>query len=300
MDLQRLRGFYWTAQLGSVSGAARMIHLSQSAISHQLRSLEKELGTKLYERTRRGIALTPDGVRLMEYARRIVHAVDDLKNEFADRPGPPRGTVRIAAFRGIATHALPAMTRRFHAAYPDVRLVIASRAFDTRLLDMVARGEVDLGAVASWNEFRSLRYLEFASHEMVACTAPDHPWVGRTEAPTLEELAAEPLVLYEKGTAIRNRLDQVFENGDLRPEVAVAVGGSQALLEFVKIGLGVGLVSSLVAAPGRDPGLHVIPVSELFGRLGYGFVLPRGRYVPLTVQAFLASAGVAAERRQES
>ncbi len=54
MDLQRLRGFYWTAQLGSVSGAAQMIHVTQSAISHQLRSLEAELGVKLYERTRRG------------------------------------------------------------------------------------------------------------------------------------------------------------------------------------------------------------------------------------------------------
>lgn len=296
MDLQRLRGFYWTGQLGSVSGAAQMIHVSQSAISHQLRSLEEELGAKLYQRTRRGIALTPDGVRLMEYARRVVHAVDDLQSDFADMPGRPRGTIRIAAFRGIATHTLPAITQRFHAAHPDVRLVISSRAFDAILLDMVVRGEADLGAVASWNDFRGLRYLEFASYDMVACTAPDHPWVGRSEPLTLEELARESLVLYEPGTAIRNRLDQIFNRSALRPEVAVSVGGSQALLEFVKIGLGVGLVSTLVAAPGRDPALHVLPVSDLLGKLGYGFVLPRGRYVSLTVRAFLASAGIVTER----
>lgn len=296
MDLQRLRGFYWTAQLGSVTAAAQMIHVSQSAISHQLRSLETELGAKLYERTRRGIALTPDGVRLMEYARRVVQAVDDLESDFADQSGRPRGTIRIAAFRGIATHVLPAMTQRFHAAYPDVRLIIASRAVDTNLLDMVTRGEVDLGAVASWNHFRDMHYLEFASYDMVVCTASDHPWANRTDPPTLEELAREPLVLYEPGTAIRNRLEQIFHRHDLRPDVAVSVGGSQALLEFVKIGLGVGLVSSLVAAPGRDPDLHVLPVSDLFGKLGYGFVLPRGRYVSVTLQAFLASAGVSSER----
>jgi len=295
MDLQRLRGFYWTAQLGSVTGAARMIHVSQSAISHQLRSLEEELGTKLYERTRRGIALTPDGVRLVEYARRIVHAADDLQSDFADKGTRPRGTIRIAAFRGIATHALPAITQRYHAAYPDVRLMIASRAFDTILLDMVHRGEADLGAVASWNDLGGMHYLEFASHDMVACTAPDHPWVGRPDPPTLEELAGQHLVLYEPGTAIRNRLEETFHRHGLRPDVSVSVGGSQALLEFVRIGLGVGLVSSLVAAPGRDPGLHVIPVSDLFGKLGYGFVLPRGRYVSITVQTFLASAGITGE-----
>ena len=167
MDLQRLRGFYWTAQLGSVSGAAQMMHVSQSAVSHQLRTLEGELGTKLYERTRHGIALTPDGVRLMEYARRVVQAVDDLQSDFADKGGSPRGTIRIAACRGIATHALPAITQRYHAAYPDVRLIIASRAFDTHLLDMVARGEADLGAIASWNDLRGMHFLEFASHDMV-------------------------------------------------------------------------------------------------------------------------------------
>ncbi|MEN8007874.1 MAG: LysR substrate-binding domain-containing protein, partial [Candidatus Krumholzibacteriota bacterium] len=113
---------------------------------------------------------------------------------------------------------------------------------------------------------------------------------------TLAELAAKPLVLYEKGTAIRQRLDRVFDQESLQPQVPISVGGSQALLEFVKIGLGVGIVSGLVAGPERDPDLHVIPVSELFGRLGYGFVLPRGRYLSAAAAALLQSAGIASDR----
>ena len=112
MDLQKLRGFYWAAQLGSLSAAARKIHLGQSAVSHQLKSLETELGAKLYERSRRGIRLTPEGLRLLEYARSVIQSVDDLQEEFAAMRGQPRGTVRLAAFRGIAAYSLPSIVLR--------------------------------------------------------------------------------------------------------------------------------------------------------------------------------------------
>jgi LysR family cys regulon transcriptional activator len=295
MDLQRLRGFYWAAQLGSMSGAAQMIHVTQSAISHQLRTLEEELGVKLYERTRRGITLTPDGQRLMRYARQVVHSVDDLESEFAEQRGQPHGTVRIAAFRGIATHSLPAIVKHFHDRHPAVRLVISSRAFDTATLNMLVAGEADLGITSSWNEFRGMHYLEYVSYDVYACTRRGHAFVDRSDPLSLEELAREPLLMYEKGTSIRNRLEQVFAQHDLKPEVPISVGGSQALLEFVKIGLGVGIVSGLVAGRREDPELDVVPVSHLFGNLGYGFVLPRGRFISSAAQAFLESAGIAPE-----
>jgi len=273
-----------------------MIHVSQSAISHQLRSLEVELGTKLYQRSKRGIVLTPDGERLVGYARRVVHTVDDLESEFSEIQGRPHGTVRIAAFRGIATHSLPAIVNRFHQTNPHVQLDISSRAFDTGTLKQVTDGQADLGITASWNDFGELHYLEYESYDMFACTWVGHPWAERSRDLTLEDLAREPLVLYEVGTAIRERLDHVFDSHDLRPEVPISVGGSQALLEFVKIGLGVGIVSGLVAGPGRDPDLNAIPVSHLFGKLGYGFVLPHRRYLTASARALLLSAGITSDR----
>ncbi len=92
-----------------------------------------------------------------------------------------------------------------------------------------------------------MHYLEFVSYDVFACTRKDHPWAGRSEPVTLGNCPREPLLMYEQGTAIRTRLDQVFARHDLKPEVPISVGGSQALLEFVKIGLGVGIVSGLVA-----------------------------------------------------
>ncbi len=296
MDLQKLRGFYWTAHFGNVSSAARMIHISQSAVSHQLRALEEELGAKLYERTRRGITLTPEGERLLVYARTVIRAVEDLSHEFDDLRGRPTGVIRLAAFRGITTYSLPDIVQRFNASYPLVRLRITSKILDREILELTAAGEVDLGVTASWNEFTGLEYLEYASFDMYACTAKDHPWAERREQLTLLDLASQPLLLYEQGTAIRARIDQVFASHGVEPDVTVEAGGSQAMVEYVKRGLGVGIVSGLVLKTGRDPDLHTFPITGLFGELGYGFVVRAGRYLPRAVRAFLETAGVAVER----
>jgi LysR family cyn operon transcriptional activator len=303
LDLQKLRGFYWTAHLGSVSSAARRTHVSQSAVSHQLRALERELGAKLYRRTRRGIALTPEGELLLNYARDVIQSLDDLRAEFDDLRGRPRGTVRLAAFRGYTLYALPDIVQRFHALHPGVRLRIASKIRDQEILRLTAAGEVDVGITASWNEFPGLEYREHASYGIYACTAPDHPWAGRDEPLSLTELAGQPLLLYEQGTAFRDRIDRIFAGHGLQPEVAVEAGGSHAILEYVKRGLGVGIVSGLVLEGRDDPGLRAIPVTVLFGALGYGFVLRAGRYHSRAVRAFLevaeAATATAAARTED-
>ncbi len=293
MELQKLRGFYWASHCLSFSEAAAKIHVSQSAISHQVKSLEDELGVKLYERSGRGIVLTPEGERLEHYARVILHSVDDLMGEFAELSGRPHGSIRIAAFRGIATYQLPAIVQRFRERHPEVRLVISSETYDTEILKMVASGEADVGLTASWNEFGDLRYFEVLSYGMYACTPQDHAWVGRADQLSLNEIAEQPLVLYERGTAIRDHIDEVFTRHGLHPDVAIEVGGSSALREYVRIGLGVSIISGLVVGGSRDEqGIHAIPVTDIFGRLGYGVVLRRGRYVSSAIQEFMRSAGI--------
>ncbi len=292
MDLQKLRGFYWTARLGRVSAAAEKLHLSQSAISHQLKALEETLGAKLYERTGRGIVPTAEGERLYTHARTVLHALDDLRAEFDDLQARPRGRLRLAAFRGIAVFTLPDIVQRYHARHPEVRLVVSAVNADREILRRVADGEVDLGVCTAWNDFEGLDYLEFASYDMYACVARDHPWAARPEPPTLADLAAQPLLLYERGTAIRDRIDRRFEAAGLHPRVAIEACGANALLAYARRGLGVGLVSGLVPEARDDDTLRTIPATDLFGALGYGFVLRTGRYRTAATRAFLEEAGV--------
>ena len=127
---------------------------------------------------------------------------------------------------------------------------------------------------------------------MYACAAADHPWRGRQEALTFHDLAGQPLLLYEAGTTIRTRIDQVLARHGIEPDVTVEAGGSHALLEYVRRGLGVAIVSGLVLDRAGDPTVHAMPVSHLFGTLGYGFVLRSGRHLRLAVRAFLEVAGI--------
>jgi len=292
MEIQKLRGFYWAVQCHSLSDAAEKIHVTQSAISQQVRSLEEELGVKLYERAGRGIQPTPEGERLARYARQVLNTLDDLESEFAELSARPHGTIRIASFRGIATYQLPWIIKRFRRKHPEVKLSVASKTYDSEILAAVASGEVEVGITSSWNEFTEVEYFEILSYDMFVCTPLNHPWVEERRRLALNEIAEQTLILYEKGTSIRDHIDRVFTQHALYPEVAIEVGGFLALKEYVRIGLGVSIISGLmISADGPDV-IHAIPVTHLFGKLGYGLILRKGRYVNAAVREFMVAAGV--------
>ncbi len=296
MEIQKLRGFYWAIQCLSFSEAADKIHVSQSAVSHQVKSLERELGVKLYERRGRGIVPTDEGKRLAHHARAILNQVDDLETEFAELGARPHGTVRIAACRGIGMYHLPRVVQRFRDQHPGVRLVVSSKTFDPEILRAVASGEVDIGITTSWNEFPDVEYFEILSFDMFVCTPLDHPWAGQRQRLSLNEIADEPLILYEKGTSIRDNIDAVFARHGLHPDVTMEVGGFLALKEYVRIGLGVSISSGLMISKGKADVINTTPVTNIFGRLGYGLVLRRGRFLSSAVQEFMQVAGVAEGR----
>jgi DNA-binding transcriptional LysR family regulator len=296
LEIQKLRGFYWAIQCLSFSQAAQKIHVSQSAISHQLKALEEELGVKLYERAGRGIIPTPEGERLAHYARIILNTVDDLETEFGELAARPHGSIRIAAFRGVAMFQLPWMIRRFRRQNPEVRLVVASKTYDSEILEAVINGEADLGITSSWNEFTEVEYFEILSYDMYVCTPLNHEWVQTKFRLSLNEIAEQPLILYEKGTSIRNHIDKVFAKHGLSPDVTIEVGGFLALREYVRIGLGISIISGLMITEKEPDVIHAIPVTDILGRLGYGIVLRKGRYLSTAVREFMRSAGVEPEK----
>jgi DNA-binding transcriptional LysR family regulator len=260
-----------------------------------VRSLEEELGVRLYERSGRGITPTPEGERLADYARSLLNLIDDLHSEFSELAGKPHGAIRVAASRGVAMFKLPRIVQTFRQAYPDVRLTISSRVRDTDILRLVRAGEFDIGFTASWNDLSDVEYFEVLSCEMLVCTPLDHEWAGRRDRVSLNELAEQPLLLYETGSPIRDHIDRVFARHGLNPEVTIEVGGATALREYVRIGLGISITSGLVLSESKCEDVHCIPVTEIFGRLGYGIVLRKGRHVPAAVREFMRCSGVAEE-----
>jgi DNA-binding transcriptional LysR family regulator len=145
-DPTLLRAFVAVKEAGGFSRAARQLHLTQSAISHQIRRLEEQVGRPLLHRTTRSLTLTEDGEDFLRHAEQILQMLDALAGRF--RPSPVSGVVRVGVPEPFLGDRLPILLRRFARAFPGVRLdVHVSTYLDLR--KMVHAGELDLGVVMS-------------------------------------------------------------------------------------------------------------------------------------------------------
>jgi DNA-binding transcriptional LysR family regulator len=289
--LQALRGFYWAGVHSSFSKAGNVLNVGQSAVSHQVKALEEELRVKLYEREGRGIRLTPAGRMLMAYVDIVLQTLDNIESHFAELAGSPEGTVTMAAYRGIMQYKLPQVVHSFKKKNPEIRLVIVNKPLDTEILDIVAAGDADFGITSSWNDFMDLAFYEVWSYDMFLCVPGNHRLAGRRRV-SLREIAREPLILYEPKNSIRSRIENVLKENKLGCNVVIETSGATVIQEYVKIGQGVSLVSGLVTQATSDPALAYVPVTEHFGRLGYGVVLKKRKYLSLPVRKFLQELGL--------
>jgi DNA-binding transcriptional LysR family regulator len=291
MELQTLRGFYWAGVHGSFSKAAKTLNIGQSAISHQVKSLEEELHVKLYQRAGRGISLTPEGKILLAYVDIILQTLDNLETHFADLSDSPEGTVTLAAYRGIMKYKLPAIVQNFKKKNPEIRLVILQRTLDSEVLDMVSSGNIDFGITSSWNEFPDITFFEVWTYDMFLCVPANHRLAGRRKV-ALTEIAREPLILYERENSIRKRIEKIFKENNLSFNIVIETDGAAVIQEYVKVEQGISFVSGLVTEAKEDPALSYVPVTEHFGKLGYGIAIKKRKYLSLPVRKFLQEIGL--------
>jgi len=290
MQLQQLAGFYWSGRYCSFSLAAKRLNLGQSAISHQVKALEEQLGVKLYERVGRGIRLTPDGEILFEYAATIIQKLDDIEAHFAELAHKGSKRIELAAYRGYTMYKLPRCVEIFKRTYPEVQVSILNRILDTDILNLVLSGEIDFGITASWNDFTGMDFFPIAQYGMFLCTPPDHAFAKKKKV-NLREIAKEPLILYERQNSIRRKIDETFEKLGIWHNVIIETGGAEVIKEYVKHGLGISIISGLSLAPQDVELMYTIPVSEYFGELGYGVTIRKGKYLTSAAKEFLKILG---------
>ncbi len=142
MELRELISFHHVARLRSVSKAARMLELGQPTVTTHLRKLEAEFGITLFDRIKRPIQLTSEGISLVELVAPVVEAVDNLKTQmdYSER----RGSFVVGAYPDLVVHHLPKAVARFREDYSDVRIRLLARAYSP-LIQLVKSGEVDIG-----------------------------------------------------------------------------------------------------------------------------------------------------------
>jgi len=250
----------------SVTQAAASLGTSQPAISRALKALEKELGFDLFVREGRAFArVTPEGVRVLEYAGRALAEVESLRAVAADLNQDARGTLSIATTHTQARYVLPPVVQAFRKRYPEVDLHL-HQGTSEQISEMVSSDRVQL-AIATGSEalFPELVLLPvYRWHRQVI--VPKHHPLARSPAGklTLAQLATFPLVTYVFSFSGPSSLETLFAREGLKPRVALTARDSDVIKTYVRLGMGVGIVASVAFDPQEDQDLVVVDASHLF------------------------------------
>jgi DNA-binding transcriptional LysR family regulator len=244
MDTRQLAAFCAVVERRSFSQAAEKLGVTQPAVSLQIRSLENRPGQQLLDRSGRRVEPTEAGLRLYRGAQRLLALEEQLLEEVGrDNGGVLTGRLDLGASSGPAGTVLPLLLCEFQRRNPEVRVALS--VSDTqRVIEQVARRELELGVVGAARRQRSVAFEPFFRDEVVLATPPKHPFAGRTIS--LEELQAEPLIVMQDGAGVRQVIEDELRGVGVRLrdlDVRIELGLQESIRTAVAAGYGVGFIS---------------------------------------------------------
>lgn len=243
MDMRQLRAFAAIAEAGTFTAAAERVHVTQAAISMQIRLLEEETGVRLFVRAPRGVVLTEGGERLLARARSILREHDAALAELHALAGGERGRLRLgSASAMVSTDPLPALLRDLRRAHANAEITVSSGTSDA-LVRAILAGELDAAFVSLPVVAAGIETERLGGDELVAIANPRHR-LANARVVTAQALADEPLILGERGGNTRRLIDSFFQTEGVRPRVAMELSRLQAIKRMAEEGMGVGIVPS--------------------------------------------------------
>jgi DNA-binding transcriptional LysR family regulator len=233
-DLVETQSFSKTAVLNSVT---------QSAVSQQLKSIEKRQGKQLLEREKRRLTLTAEGEIFYRYARDIVRRFEEMQHRIQALGGIVSGTVRLAAIYSVGMLELAPHLKSYIKAYPKVNLRLQYDQTQ-KIYDDVANGEIDLGIVAYPKQQRNVEVLPFTEDDMVVVTHPKNDLAGQSKVDP-KSLDGRPLILFSPETPTRRAIDRYLRKFDVRPNVVMELDHIATIKHAVEVDIGISILPSL-------------------------------------------------------
>jgi DNA-binding transcriptional LysR family regulator len=238
--IAQLEAFLAVAEQRSVSRAARLLYLTQPALSARLRNLERDLGTDLFDRTPKGVRLTPAGHAFRPFAHRVLQTVAEGRRVLTELvSGDGGGRLVLGAAPAASTYLLPALVRRFQDAYPDVQIIVLT-GHSEEVLEMVLRERVQLGLVRELGH-PDVVTVPISVDDVVLVVRPDHAFAGR-EAIGVEELHGARLIMFDRTTSYHELTTPFFRETGVVPKALMEVDNVEAAKKLVQQGLGAALL----------------------------------------------------------
>lgn len=240
---RRLQVFHTVARLLSFTKAAETLHMTQPAVTFQVRQLEEYFNTRLFDRTHNRISLTEAGEKVYEYADKIFELYAQMENAVREMTGEVSGSLTIGASTTIAEYMLPALLGNFRAKYPDVTIHLKVSNTDG-IVSMVENNTIDLGVVEAPVSNKNLVVDECRRDQLVAILPPDHP-KAKSKTIKLTELMDHPYICREEGSGTREVIAEYIHSvkgaGELN--VVMELGSPESVKGAVEAGMGISVVS---------------------------------------------------------
>jgi DNA-binding transcriptional LysR family regulator len=239
---RRLQVFHTVARLLSFTKAAETLHMTQPAVTFQVRQLEEYFNTRLFDRTHNRISLTEAGARVYQYSDKIFELYGEMENAVREMTGEISGSLTIGASTTIAEYMLPALLGDFRAKYPEVSIHLKVSNTDG-IVSMVENNTIDLGVVEAPVSNKNLVVDECRRDNLVAIVPPGHPKAD-LDTITMEALLEYPFICREEGSGTREVIADYMTQCHTSMEVAMELGSPEAVKGAVEAGMGISVVSN--------------------------------------------------------
>jgi DNA-binding transcriptional LysR family regulator len=292
VTLRQIRVFSAVARNLSFTRAARELHLTQPAVSQQVKLLEHDIGLPLFEHIGRKVQLAPAGVELLSYANQALELLRQASESLAAMRGLKRGALKLGAV-STAKYFTPSLLSAFSLSYPEVtvKFTVGNRG---EIVEQLAANEVDLVIMGRPPRELDTIAVPFAKHPLVIIAPPDHP-LARRRRIRLRQLAAQQFILREEGSGTRASMEHIFRERGLAYRASMEMSSNETIKQAVMAGMGVSLISThtigLELATGKLAVLDVVGLPLV--RDWYAIHLRDKRLAPIAAafRAFLLAQG---------
>lgn len=300
MELRQLQYTLQIAEERNFSRAADKLHIAQPSLSQQLSKLEQELGVKLFQRNTSTVELTHAGESFIKHARKIMDAVEQLRQEMDDISQLRAGRVIVGSMPITGSHLLPYVLPAFKSAYPEIQVTLLE---DTtlNLEKLTAGGGTDLSLMSLPLQEPTLTYEVIGEETIDLAVPPNHPLAtaeNRRIGVTLEQLKDEAFIVLKKGQGFRKLTVDLCRNAGFEPQVVFESNNIETVQSLVAAGMGITLVPRIVARAERSELVpFYIPLAPPAPSRTLVIAYRKGRYLSKAAEAFIETFKLTMKQR---
>ncbi len=255
MDLWQLNIFCKVVELKGFSRAGKAVHLSQPTISSHIKDLEDHFGCRLIDRLSKEVVATKAGALLYDHARRILALKEETESALAEFQGKIRGRLTVGGSTIPGGYILPQIIGKFCRSHPDVQVALINGDTE-KIIDDVRNGMIELGIVGARTADRKIHQERMVEDEMRLVVPAGHRWARRRSV-SVEELLQEPFIAREAGSGTLQSIQRSLSRKGYGTEdlkVAAEMGSTQAVIQGIKAGVGVSILSLIAVEEHIDAG----------------------------------------------